>query len=70
MVGMGEDAVMDFYYIAPSEVHFAFTKKRTEIHLDPVIRIVLSGSLLFEVLDKGRGVAEQLPDFSHIMNEE
>jgi hypothetical protein len=70
MVGMGEEAVMDFYYIAPSDVHFAFSKKRPEVHLDPVIRIVLSGSLLFEVLDKCRVVAEQSPDFSRIMAEE
>ena len=70
MVGMGEEAVMDFYYIAPSDIHFAFAKKRPEVHLEPVIRIVLSGSLLFEVLDKSRIVAEKLPEYVRIMEEE
>jgi hypothetical protein len=70
MLGMGDEALMDFYYIAPSELHYAFVKKRNEIALDPVIRIVLSGSLVFELLEKCGIIVEQIPDFRRIMEKE
>jgi hypothetical protein len=70
MMGMADEALMDFYYIAPTEVHYAYTKKRNEITLDPVIRIVMSGSLVFELLEKCQKIAEQIPDFQRIMETE
>jgi hypothetical protein len=68
--GMAEEALIDFYYIAPTELHYVFAKRRTEIALDPVIRIVLSGSLLFELLEKCGRIVKQIPDFERIMNTE
>lgn len=70
IIGMSDEALLDFYYIAPTEIHYAFAKRRSEIALDPVIRIVMSGSLLFEFLEKCRAAAERLPDFARIMEEE
>jgi hypothetical protein len=61
---------MDFYYIAPTELHYAFVKRRAEIALDPVIRIVLSGSLVFELLEKCGKIVQQIPDFERIMKTE
>ena len=70
MLGTRADGVLDFYYIAPTEIHYAYAKKKTDIALDAVIRIVLSGGLLFELLEKCGGIVGRLPDFSAIMNEE
>jgi hypothetical protein len=70
MIGARDEALMDFYYIAPTEVHYAYLKKKAEITLDPVIRIVLSGSLVFELLEKCAKIVEQIPNFASIMEEE
>jgi hypothetical protein len=70
MVGIGDEALIDFYYIAPTEIHYALTKKRNQIALDPVIRIVLSGSLVFELLEKCHEIVEKIPNFQHIMEVE
>jgi hypothetical protein len=70
MLGTKDDGVLDFYYIAPTEIHYAYSKKRTDIALDPVIRIVLSGAVLFELLELCGKIVERLPDFAHIMKEE
>jgi hypothetical protein len=70
MIGARDEALMDFYYIAPTEVHYAYLKKKAEITLDPVIRIVLSGSLVFELLEKCEKIVEQIPNFASIMKEE
>ena len=69
MIGAADEAMMDFYYIAPTEIHYAFTKKRNEIALDPVIRIVLSGSLVFELLEKCEKITKQIPNFERILEE-
>lgn len=70
MLGAREEALMDFYHIAPTEVHYAYTKKKNEIALDPVIRIVLSTPLMFEFLEKCRTIIEQIPDFQRILEAE
>jgi hypothetical protein len=70
MIGARDEALMDFYYIAPTEVHYAYLKKKAEITLDPVIRIVLSGSLVFELLEKCKKIVEQIPNFALIMEGE
>jgi hypothetical protein len=67
VVVMSEEALLDFYYIAPSEVHYVYTKRRTEVALDPVIRIVMSSSLLHEMLGECKAIAERIPDFERIM---
>jgi hypothetical protein len=45
---------------------FAYLKKKNEIALDPVIRIVSSTPLVFEFLEKCRFLVEQIPDFQRI----
>lgn len=70
MLGASDEALMDFYHIAPTEIHYAFRRKKKEIALDPVIRIVLSTPLIFEFLEKCRTVVEQIPGYKHIMEEE
>ncbi|HLH20736.1 MAG TPA: hypothetical protein VKX45_26145 [Bryobacteraceae bacterium] len=70
MLGTKDDGVLDFYYIAPTEVHYAYAKKKTDIALDPVIRVVLSGGVLFEMLERCGKIVERLPNFDRIMEEE
>lgn len=69
IMGMGEEGLLDFYYIAPSEVHFALVNKKPEIILDPVIRIIVGGALLSEFFEHCEIVARALPGFTTIMNE-
>lgn len=66
-MAMSEEALLDFYYIAPSEVHYAYTKRRTEVALDPVIRIVMSSSLLHEMLEGCKAILERIPDSERII---
>jgi hypothetical protein len=48
----GEEAVMDFYYISPRDIHFAKQQHRGDVGLEPVIRVVMSTALVFEFLEK------------------
>jgi hypothetical protein len=57
---LGEESLFDFYYIAPSEVHFVKAGQRSHVHLDPVIRISLPSPLVFEFLEKCRILLEEL----------
>jgi hypothetical protein len=60
MAVLGDEAVMDFYYVSPGDIHFAAVKKRKDIHLEPVIRIALNTAIMFEFFEKCRPSAEQL----------
>ncbi len=64
MAILGGESVLDFYYISPGEIHLA--AKKHEIALDPVVRVVLSTSVLNELLDKAAPIAtaleSQVPD--------
>lgn len=57
----GEDALMDFYYISPRDMHIVRTRQRGMIALDPVVRVVMSTSLIFEFLEKCKPLAEAVP---------
>jgi len=61
MAMLGEDAIADFYFIAPSEIHLLHSGKRAQAYLEPVIRIVMPTALMFEFLQKARNQAERLP---------
>lgn len=52
MAGLGEEALVDFYYIPPNEIDYVRRGKRRKVALDPVIRIVMSVSLLLNFVDK------------------
>jgi hypothetical protein len=59
------ESVIDFYYISPGDIHLARDHRRSEIPLEPVVRVVLSTPLLVEFLDKCQPFADRLrPRFS------
>lgn len=59
MAMLGQESLFDFYYIAPSEVHFVRTGQRAQVHLEPVIRIALPSPMVYEFLEKcSRHIAE------------
>jgi len=60
MALLGEESLFDFYYIAPSEVHFVRTGQRSQVRLEPVIRISLPSAMVFEFLEKCRMQIEKL----------
>jgi hypothetical protein len=60
MAVLGDEAVMDFYYISPGDIHFVAVKKRREVHLEPVIRIAVNTAIMFEFLEACRPLAEEL----------
>jgi hypothetical protein len=62
MARMGDDAIMDFYYIAPPDIHFVSTGKRSDVHLEPIIRIAMPTALALEFLDQCRPHEERLRD--------
>jgi hypothetical protein len=66
MAVLGDEAVMDFYYISPGDIHFVSAQKRTDVNLDPVIRVVLATAVLFEFLEKCASFAEKLKDLVEI----
>jgi hypothetical protein len=60
MAVLPSEAVLDFYYISPGDVQFAQLRKKQEIELEPVVRVLVSTPLLLEFLDKCKPVAEAL----------
>jgi hypothetical protein len=59
MAVLSSEAVLDFYYISPGDIHLAQTKKKTDVSLEPVVRVVVSTLLLHEFLEKCRPLAEK-----------
>jgi len=49
---MASEAVLDFYYISPGDVHHARTGRKNSIDLNPVIRVSISTPLLNELLQQ------------------
>jgi len=60
MAVLGGEAVLDFYYISPGDIHYARTKQKRDIALDPVVRVVVSVHLLWEFLNKCKPFGEGL----------
>jgi hypothetical protein len=60
MALMGGEAVLDFYYISPGDIHLVRMKKRAEVALEPVVRVVVSTPLLADFLDKCESFVERL----------
>jgi hypothetical protein len=51
-VGMwGDDALIDFYWISPKDMHGFIKNHGGDVSLDPVVRIVMGTSILIECLD-------------------
>jgi hypothetical protein len=70
MAMLGEEAILDFYYIAPSEIHFVKAGQRNRVNLDPVIRISLPSPLVLEFLDKCDDLVSQMPEAQRIIKRE
>jgi hypothetical protein len=64
MAWLGDEGLVDFYYIAPSEVHYARAGKRNKILLDPVLRIVMSSHLLLRCLEHVDNLVSAEPGFA------
>lgn len=60
MASISDDAILDFYYIAPPDIHFVRTGKRSDVYLEPIIRIALGTPLMLEFLDQCRPHAERI----------
>lgn len=70
MAALGEEALLDFYYIAPSDIHFVKMGRRNQVALDPVIRISLPTPLVLEFLEKCDQLVSQMPDAQRIIKRE
>ena len=70
MAILGEEALLDFYYIAPSDIHFVRLGHRSQVNLEPVIRISLPSPLLLEFLNAGEALVNKMPETAGIMKRE
>jgi hypothetical protein len=52
MAGLGEEGLVDFYYIPPNEIDYVRRGRRQKVTLDPVLRIVMSIPLLLYFLEQ------------------
>jgi hypothetical protein len=60
MGAWGEESVMDFYYISPRDMHFVRQEAKTNVELEPVVRVVMGTPLIFEFLQKCQPYVDQL----------
>lgn len=70
MATLGEEAILDFYYIAPSEIHFVRMGRRNQVNLEPVIRVSLPSPLVLEFLDKCDGLVSKMPETGLLVKKE
>jgi hypothetical protein len=70
MAMLGEESLMDFYYIPPSEIHFVRSGQRSQVHLEPVIRVCLPSAMVYEFLEKCRIFIEKIPGIDDILSME
>lgn len=70
MAILGEEAILDFYYIAPSDIHFVRLGHRSQVNLEPVIRISLPSPLLLEFLEECDALVSKMPETARIMKRE
>jgi hypothetical protein len=60
MAVLPSEAVLDFYYISPGDIQLAQQRKKPDIDLEPVVRVLVSTPLLLEFLDKCKPLAETI----------
>ena len=52
-MGMWSDeALIDFYYLSPRDLHYVKVGGKSRVDLEPVVRVVMYSGLLLEFLDK------------------
>jgi hypothetical protein len=52
MACLGEEGLVDFYYIPPNEIDYVRRGRRQKVTLDPVLRIVMSAPLLLYFIEQ------------------
>ena len=55
-----DEAVLDFYYISPGDIHLVHKRGKPAIDLEPVVRVGVSSLLLLEFLEKCEPLATRL----------
>jgi len=61
----GEEALIDFYYLSPRDLHFLRMGHPGDVGLEGIVRVVLGTPLLFEFLEKCRPFVEgKQPDIA------
>lgn len=55
-----EEAVMDYYYLSPRDIHFARTQRKDELGLEPVIRVLMSTGLMIEFFERCKEYVESM----------
>jgi hypothetical protein len=56
----GFDSLIDFYYLSPREISVKAAKRRPNIELEPLARVILPPPMLLGLLDACEGIAESL----------
>lgn len=60
MATSDEEAVLDFYYVSPGDIHFAAQGKNSKaIAVEPVLRVLVETALMEDFLNKCRPQAEK-----------
>lgn len=59
MVLSGEESTVDFYYLSPRDLYFK-TRKKKDLELEPLARIILNPPLLLSFLNSCESIAESL----------
>jgi hypothetical protein len=67
MAVLGEEALMDFYYIPPSDIHYVRTGQRHSVNLQAVIRISLATPILYGFLQQCGAEIERDPSLEAIL---
>ncbi len=56
----GDDAVLDFYYISPRDMHEVLaTRQKTTADLQPVVRVAMDTALMLEFLEKCEPIVDK-----------
>jgi hypothetical protein len=68
MVHIGTECMMDFFYISPKDL-WSKPRRQEALELEPVVRVLLSPTLLVGFLDACRPIVEQLSNqFEHFLS--
>jgi hypothetical protein len=67
MAGLGDEGLVDFYYIPPNEIEYVRRGRRQKVTLDPVLRIVMSAPLLLYFIEQIDATVKAEPGWEAII---
>jgi hypothetical protein len=67
IAGVGEEGLVDFYYIPPNELDYVRRGKRRRVTLDPILRIVMSMPLLLRFVEQVDAMVTNEPGWEDII---